>query len=103
MKSNNLCLFPHGLRWIKFSVISPRSSCFEACCLRVIAEVLEFSGLNGWISYFEASNLRTFTKVFIEKVSLSKFLITIACDILTLIFFNTILAIKDTSVYFAAW
>ena len=35
----------------------PWSSCFEASCLRVIAEVLNFP---GWIPYFEVSNLRTF-------------------------------------------
>ena len=44
---------------------------FEACHLRVIAKVLKFSGLN---SLLKASNLRTFAKVFLEKVSLPKFL-----------------------------
>ena len=44
---------------------------FKACHLRVIAKVLKFSGLN---SLLKASNLRTFAKVFLEKVSLPKFL-----------------------------
>ena len=48
----------------------------------------------GWIPYFEASNLRTFAEVFLRKGSLPKFLITVACDCLTLIFFNIIPAIK---------
>ena len=56
-----------------------------------------------WISYFEASNLRTFAELFLEEVSLLKFLITIACKSLTLIFFNIIPAIKHAATYFAAW
>ena len=67
--------------------------------LREIVRLLKFFGLNP---YFEASNLRTFAEVFLEKVSLPKFLITIACDSLTLIFFNIIPAIKHTATYFAA-
>ena len=34
-----------------------------------------------WILYFEASNLTTCAEVFLEKVSLPKFLMTIACDL----------------------
>ena len=67
--------------------------------LREIVRLLKFFGLNP---YFEASNLRTFAEVFLEKVSLPKFLKTIACDSLSLISFNVIPAIKHTATYFAA-
>ena len=55
MQSYNLCISPCGFWCAKFPVISPRSSCFEAFCLRVIPEVLEFSGLNSllWSIQFE--------------------------------------------------
>ena len=75
------------------------SSCFEECCLRVIAEVLKFSGLNSllWSNQFE-----NICGSFFEKFSLSKFLTTIVCDFLTLIFFSIIPAIMHTATHFAA-
>ena len=57
------------------------------------------SSFPSWIPYFEASNLRTFAIVFLEKVSLPKFLIIISRVSLTRIFFNIIAAIKDTHGY----
>ena len=57
MQSNNLCIFPRGLCCAKFSVISPRSSCFEPCCFRFIAEVLEFSGSNSLLWNIQSENI----------------------------------------------
>ena len=53
----------------------------------------------GWIPYFEASNLRKFAEVFLEKLNLPEFLIAIASDSLTLIFVNIILAMKHSYLF----
>ena len=56
IQSSNLCIFPRGLWCAKFSPwFPPSTSYFEACRLRVIAEVLKFSGLNSllWSIQFE--------------------------------------------------
>ena len=100
MQSNNLCIFPRGLWCAKISVISPRSCCLEACFLMVIVKVLKFFGLNSLLWSIQFENI---CQSFLEKLSLTKFLITIACDSLTLIFFNITPAIKETATYFPAW
>ena len=55
----------------------PWSSCFEACRLRVVSEVSKFAGLNSLLWSIQLENI---AKVFLEKVSLPKFLITTACN-----------------------
>ena len=90
--------FPVGFDAQSSPWFPPWTSYIEACRLRVIAEVLKFP---AWIPYFEASNFRTFAEVYLENVSLSKFLITIVCRSLTLILSN--ISDKDTATYFAAW
>ena len=49
------------------------------------------------------SILRIFAEGFLEKVSLPKFLITTACESLTLTFFNIMPAISHTATYFSVW
>ena len=100
MQSSNLCIFPGGLWCAKISVISPRSSCLEACWLMVIAEVLNFFVLNSLLWSIQFENI---CQSFLERPILPTFLITIACDSLTLIFFNVTPAIKETATYFPAW
>ena len=86
IQSGNLCIFPRGRWCAKFSVISPWSFYFEACRLRVIVEVLKFSGLNSLLWSIQFENICRS----LSWKSLSKFLITIACDSLTLILSNII-------------
>ena len=87
MQSKSFCIFPCGLLCANFPVISTvkllfRSMSFEVDCRSV--------------KVFRVA------QVFLEKVSLPMSLITIACDSLTLIFFNIIPAINHTATYFAA-
>ena len=99
MQSKSFCIFPCELWYAKF----PRDFYREALVLKhvVWGWLPKCESFPGWIHYFEASNLRTFAKVFLEKVSLPVSLITKGCDSLTLIFFNIWPAINCTAIYFA--
>ena len=96
----SFCIFLNGLWCGNFPVIFAvkllrQSMLFEVDCLSVKVLPVEFLTLKH-------PHLRTFAEVFLEKVSLPKSLITIACGSLTLIFFNIIPAIRHTATYFAA-
>ena len=51
---------------LSFRWFPPWNSCFEACRLRVIADVFP-----GWIPYFEASNLKTLAEAVLQINSLN--------------------------------
>ena len=69
--------FPVGFDAQSSPWFPPWTSYFEACHLRVITEVLKFSGLNSLLWSIQFHNI---CRSLSWKVSLLKFLITIACD-----------------------
>ena len=101
IQPSNLCIFRRGLWCAKFPMITPVKLLLWSMSLG--GDCWSIKAFRVWIPCFEASNLRTFVKVFLEKISLPEFLITIVCDSPTLIFFNIIPAFKNTATYIAAW
>ena len=101
IQSSNLCVFPLELWCSKFPVIS---------LVKLLFWSMPFEGDRRSVKVFQVEfltlkhlNQENVSEVLYEKVSLPKFLITIACHSLMLIFFNIILAIKHTATYFAVW
>lgn len=85
LKSISEIIFSCGLSCAKLPVIFLVKLLFWGMPWKSLTKLLSFL---GWIPYFEASNLITFSKVFLEKVSLPKFLIATPYASLALVVFQ---------------